>query len=114
MEKCREEKASTKINTSTSLKLDEDGSIISGDSDSSDTNAENDPKNLEFVFPSNSSGTTGSTRLRSESLSPLCSSITLKLPRNPFTSKIISFFIYHLVNEQHLWGAILSEGVFSL
>ena len=60
MEKCRQEKALTKLNMTTSLKLDEVGSIFSGDSDSLDANTEADP---EFVFPSDSSGDTGSTQL---------------------------------------------------
>ncbi|GBM58072.1 hypothetical protein AVEN_77242-1 [Araneus ventricosus] len=88
--KRRQEKASTKINVSTSLELDEVGSLDSRDSDSLDADADTEPYSLEdpdFVFPSTSSGATGSKRLRSKNRSP---SIALKLPRNPFTSKIVS------------------------
>ena len=47
MEKCRQEKATNKINTSTSLKPDEVGSFISGDSDNLDADTEADQtKNL--------------------------------------------------------------------
>ena len=92
MEKCHQEKASIKISTSTSLKVDDVDSIITGflvvrclDADT-ETDPTEDPK---FLFPSTSSYTTGSTRFHSKSSSPSCSSITLKLPRNLFTSKII-------------------------
>ncbi|GBM85475.1 hypothetical protein AVEN_114589-1, partial [Araneus ventricosus] len=88
--KRRQEKASTKINISTSLELDEVGSLDSRDSDSLDADADTEPYSLEdpdFIFPSTSSGATGSKRLRSKNPSP---SIALKLPRNPFTSKIVS------------------------
>ena len=61
IEKCRQEKASSMINMSINLKLDEVGSIISGNSDSLDANINNDPENLEFVFPSISSDATGAT-----------------------------------------------------
>ena len=57
MEKCRQKKASTQINPSTCLKLEEVGSIISGGSDSLYDGIEDNPtENPEFVFPSTSSG----------------------------------------------------------
>ena len=62
MEKRHQEKAPTKINKTTSLKLDEVSSIISGDSDSLDADTETDQTEyLKFIFPSTSSGATGST-----------------------------------------------------
>ncbi|GBM65102.1 hypothetical protein AVEN_262593-1 [Araneus ventricosus] len=112
--KRHQEKASTKINISTSLELDEVGSLDSSDSDSLDADADTEPYSIEdpgFVFPSTSSGATGSKRLRSEIRSP---SIALKLPRNPITNKIIS----NMGNRLNLsagqrtafMGAILTEG----
>ncbi|GBM44748.1 hypothetical protein AVEN_83876-1 [Araneus ventricosus] len=65
----------------------------------------------DFVFPSTSSGATWSKRLRSKIPSP---SIALKLPRNPFTSKITSNMGDRLNipagQRTAFMGAILKEG----
>lgn len=101
IEKRRRAKASTKIN------------IESSDSDSLDADADIEPNSIkdpDFVFPSTSSGAIRST----QGPSPSCSTINLKLPRNPFTSKIISNMGDRLNlsagQRTAFMGAILTEG----
>jgi hypothetical protein len=105
--KRRQEEASTKINTSTSLELDTVGSLESSELVGLDALPDSieDP---EFVFPSTSSGATGTTLRRKSS------SIALTLPGNPFTSKTISTMGDRLnlsAGQRTVFmGAILTEG----
>lgn len=114
MEKRCQENASTKLNIRIGLEFGEVGSFDLSDLDSLDAEDRAEPYSIEdpdLIFPSTSSGSTGSTRLYSKS--PI-SLIAFKLHRNLLTSKIISNREVRLNLSAGQWtalmGAIFTEG----